>query len=228
MIFRNIYNKSLLPKSLILTAMATSIIISFLMMFIAENELMVWVQPYKVEGDFYRNALLLTCFIIYFIRLSITLFVFFRRKMYWVEAIVITNIMPFIIPYVAFIGGNNMQQIGSVETIGILFFMFGSYLNSRSEYLRHIWKKRDENIGHIYTGGLFKYAIHINYLGDIILFSGLALVARDLLLLFIPGSMAFIFIGILIPLKENYLENKYGNEFHVYKSKTKKLIPLLY
>ena len=148
--------------------------------------------------------------------------------MHWAEAILIANIMPFIIPYVSFFGGNNKQQVGSIEIIGILFFMFGSYLNTRSEHLRHIWKKREENIGHIYTGGLFKYAIHINYLGDIILFTGLVLVANDLLLLWIPGSMAFIFIAFLIPLKENYLGDKYGNEFHDYKSKTKKLIPLIY
>ena len=136
--------------------------------------------------------------------------------------------MPFIIPYAAFIGGENTQQISFIEITGFILFLFGSYLNTRSEYLRYVWKKKDKNKGHIYTQGLFKYAIHINYLGDIILFSGITLVANNLVLLFIPGSMAFIFVAFLIPSKEYYLKNKYKNEFDNYKAQTKKLIPWVY
>ena len=228
MIFRNIHKKSLLPKSLIIAAMATSISISFFILFIEKDDLVFWLQPYKVIGDLYRNILLFVCFIVYFIRLVTTIFVFFQRKLYWIEAIVIANIMPFIIPYIAFVGGGNNHHIHFVEIIGFIFFIFGSYLNTHSEYLRYIWKKKNENNGHVYTGGLFRYAIHINYLGDIILFLGIALVANNLILLIIPGTMAFIFVVILIPLKENYLKDKYGNEFYNYKAKTKKLIPLIY
>ena len=228
MIFRNKHENSLLPKTLIIATMATSLSTTFYLTFVTEKDLITWLQPYKITGDLYRNAILLSCFVVYFIRLLFTTFIFYRRKMHWVEAIVITSIMPFIIPYMAFIGGQKNQRIGFIEIIGVVFFLIGSYLNSRSEYLRHIWKKREENNGHIYIDGLFKYAIHINYLGNIILFTGLALVARDLLLLSIPGYMALIFIVILIPLKENYLGNKYGDEFRDYKSNTKKLIPFIY
>ena len=136
--------------------------------------------------------------------------------------------MPFIIPYMAFIGGQKTQQIGFVEIIGAIFFLFGSYLNTRSEQLRNIWKLKEKNTGHVYTEGLFKYAIHINYLGDIILFLGLVMVANSAKLLIVPGSMALIFIMFLIPLKEKYLKEKYGNEFNDYKSNTKKLIPFIY
>ena len=140
----------------------------------------------------------------------------------------IINIMPFIIPYMAFIGGQNYQLIGSIEIIGVVVFLIGSYLNTRSEYLRNIWKQKEENAGHVYTEGLFKYAIHINYLGDIILFTGLAMVAHSIKLLIVPGSMALIFVCILIPLKEKYLSEKYGDEYNDYESKTKKLIPFIY
>ncbi|MCP4351573.1 MAG: DUF1295 domain-containing protein [Desulfobacterales bacterium] len=228
MIFRNIHENSPLPKSLIIVAMAISVGISYYLMFVGRNDLVQWAQQYKITGDFYRRLLLFLCFVIYCIRLGITLFFFFRRKMYWIEAIMITNIMPFIIPYIAFVGGKNNHQLGLIESIGIIFFLFGSYLNTRSEYLRYIWKKKEENKGCVYTDGLFKYAIHINYLGDIVLFTGLAMIGNALILLIIPGSMAFIFIAILIPLKETYLENKYGNEFIDYMSKTKKLIPWIY
>lgn len=228
MIFRNKHEKSLLPKAFIIAAMATSLSITFYLTFGAEKELITWLQPYKITGDLYRNAILLSCFVVYFLRLLFTMFIFYRRKMYWVEAIVITSIMPFIIPYMAFIGGQKNQRIGFIEIIGVVFFLIGSYLNSRSEHLRNIWKQKKENEGRLYTEGLFKYAIHINYLGDIILFVGLAMVANSIKLLFVPGSMALIFIMILIPLKEEYLKEKYGDEFRDYKSNTKRLIPFIY
>jgi protein-S-isoprenylcysteine O-methyltransferase Ste14 len=228
MIFRNKHEKSLLPKALIIAAMVTSISTTFCLTFVTEKELIAWLQPYKITGDLYRNTILLSCFVVYFIRLLFTTLVFYRRKMHWVEAIVITSIMPFIIPYMVFIGGQKNQRIGIIEIIGVALFLIGSYLNSRSEHLRDIWKQKKENAGHAYTEGLFKYAIHINYLGDIILFVGLAMVANSIKLLIIPGSMALIFVMILIPLKENYLKEKYGDEFRDYKSKTKKLIPFIY
>jgi protein-S-isoprenylcysteine O-methyltransferase Ste14 len=43
----------------------------------------------------------------------------------------------------------------------------------------------------------------------------------------IPISMAFTFIIVLIPLKENYLKDKYGKEYINYANKTKMLIPFI-
>jgi protein-S-isoprenylcysteine O-methyltransferase Ste14 len=88
--------------------------------------------------------------------------------------------------------------------------------------------KKDENKGHLYTAGLFKHARHINYLGDTILFTGLALVSHKAILLIIPVSMALVFTLILIPLKEYYLKKKYGKEFNEYASRTKRFIPMVY
>jgi steroid 5-alpha reductase family enzyme len=85
-----------------------------------------------------------------------------------------------------------------MEIIGILLFLTGSFLNTASEYFRFSWKQKKENTGHLYTGGLFKYARHINYFGDIVLFTGMAMVAHQIQLLIIPISMAFVFVVILI------------------------------
>jgi steroid 5-alpha reductase family enzyme len=197
-------------------------------MFFEASGMIPWLKQYKSEGNFVRNILILSCMLIYFLRLLMTLFVFFQRKMYWIEAIIIANLMPWIFPYVAYISGQYIKAIGFIEVLGILLFLIGSYLNSVSEYLRYSWKKNTANAGHLYTGGLFKYAIHINYFGDMVLFTGLAAVAHQTGLLFIPFAMGVIFILILIPLKENYLNQKYGEEFVQYAAKTKKLIPLIY
>ena len=212
----------------IAAAILGSIYVSGYLMFTSADNILPLFKPYKVNGDPVRNILILSCMSIYFLRLLFTLFVFFQRKMYWIEAIVIANIMPWIFPYIAYKSGGYTDSIGWIEIMGILLFLTGSYLNSASEYFRYSWKQKRENAGHIYTGGLFKYARHINYFGDIVIFTGMAMVAHQIQLLIIPVSMAFIFVVILIPLKENYLREKYGNEYMNYAASTKKIIPLIF
>jgi len=228
MIFRNIHEKSYLPKMFIAVAILGSIYVSGYLMFTSADKILPLFKPYKVNGDLVRNILILSCMGIYFFRLLFTLFIFFQRKMYWGEAIVIANIMPWIFPYIAYKSGDYIGTIGWMEIIGILLFLTGSFLNTASEYFRFSWKQKRENAGHIYTGGLFKYARHINYFGDIVLFTGMAMVAHQIQLLIIPISMAFVFVVILIPLKEDYLKDKYGNEYISYAASTKKLIPLIF
>jgi protein-S-isoprenylcysteine O-methyltransferase Ste14 len=77
-------------------------------------------------------------------------------------------------------------------------------------------------------GIIFKYTRHTNYFGDIILFAGLAAVAHQIQLLIIPFAMASFFIVIIIPLKENYLNKKYGHEYISYAANTKRLIPYIF
>ena len=81
--------------------------------------------------------------------------------------------------------------------------------------------------GRLYTEGLFAHVRHINYSGDVLLFSGIALVAHHYELLWIPLGMAFGFLFWLVPLKESYLRTKYGQEFEDYAARTKMLIPLI-
>jgi protein-S-isoprenylcysteine O-methyltransferase Ste14 len=228
MIFRNEHKRSFFPKAFVALAICGSIFISGYLMFGEESEMNPLFKPYHSNGNFIRNVLILSCMIIYFLRLSVTLLFFFQRKMYWIEAIIIANIMPWIFPYIAYSSGQYSKPVGSIEVVGILLFLCGSYLNTASEYLRFSWKQEAENAGRIYTGGLFKYAMNINYFGDIVLFTGLAAIAHQVKLLIVPASMGLIFVLILIPLKEKYLKQKYGPAFVEYAAKTKKLIPLIY
>ena len=228
MIFRDEHTRSILPKFFIALAIVTSIYISGSLMFLEESELWPFLKPYKIQGDPVRNLIILLGMIVYLLRLLVTLFVFFRRKLYWGEALVIANIMPWIFPYVAYMSGEKDTAVGSMEIMGILLVIAGSTLNSASEYLRHAWKKKKENIGKIYTEGLFKYARHINYFGDILIFTGFAAMARQIELMIIPACMAAFFTVILIPLKENYLREKYGDAFVAYAARTKRLVPFIY
>lgn len=117
MIFRDKHEKSISPKLFIALSILISILISAYLMFVESQEIFDWFVPYNIEGDFTRLILLLTCFVIYFIRLMGTLFIFFQRKMYWREAIIIANLMPWIFPYVAWIGGNDNRSVGLTEGI---------------------------------------------------------------------------------------------------------------
>jgi steroid 5-alpha reductase family enzyme len=124
-------------------------------------------------------------------------------------------------------GGDNTKLVGIVEVIGFGLYLFGSYINTKSEYSRHIWKLNPKNKGKLYTEGLFRYAMHINYFGDVVLFVGLALLTHFSLLV-IPAFMMLNFIFNIIPSLDRYLEKKYRDQFVEYAKETKKLIPWIY
>ena len=109
-----------------------------------------------------------------------------------------------------------------------MLYLSGSYINTQSEYYRHVWKLKEENKGRLYTEGLFSLSMHINYFGDIVLFIGFAMVAHSFSLLVVPMIMAINFVFHIIPSLDRYLEKKYKDEFRDYARKTKKLIPLIY
>jgi len=187
-----------------------------------------WLKQYQMNGDPLRRILIASCLIIYVIRLQVTVWIFQKRKWTWSETITITVLMTFVLYAFASVGGNNKQVVGAVEIIGILFYLSGSYINTHSEYCRHVWKLKEKNKGRLYTEGLFSLAMHINYFGDIVLFTGLAMITHRLSMLVIPLIMALNFVFYIIPSLDRYLEKKYKHEFIGYSKKTKKLIPMIY
>ena len=156
------------------------------------------------------------------------LFFFFKRKLIWAEAITIAVIMPVILIALSYIGGNQSQPINIIDVSGIFLYSIGSYLNTKSEFQRHTWKQNPQNKGHLYTTGLFKYSMHINYFGEGLLFTGWAMIAQNTTILFIPFFMALNFGAFLIPSLNDYLEKKYKNEYHKYAQRTKNFIPFIY
>jgi steroid 5-alpha reductase family enzyme len=115
-----------------------------------------------------------------------------------------------------------------LDIVALGLYFFGSYLNSVSEIQRKVWKKDPSNKGQCYTGGLFRYSMHINYFGDIVLFTGWSLLTAECWTLGLPVFMLIMFMLIHIPPLDQYLAERYGDEFEVYRSKTKRLIPLIW
>jgi protein-S-isoprenylcysteine O-methyltransferase Ste14 len=179
-------------------------------------------------GDSTRRVLLLCCAIIYFTRLLATTFVFMKRKLAWSEALTIAIWVDLIYSVFSVTGGTNARAIDVVTIIGVGMYLFGSYLNTGSECMRYLWKKEPENAGKLYTGGLFHYSRHINYFGDIVLFTGFALVAGRLPALIVPALMVVFFATFNVPALDRYLAGRYGDAFDEYARNTKRLIPFIY
>ena len=219
--FNNEYDKSHGQKSIIICLLALAIFVS------------TWLLFFKTEvstmnGNLYRKIILIMCSVIYLVRTIITLFIFLKRRISWLEALPISILMSFVIFGLIYIGGVQAQPINIMDFLGIVLYLTGSYINTSSELDRHKWKYMPENKGHLYTQGLFKHIRHINYFGDIMLFVGFALITQDIRTLYPPLFMTLNFIFILIPAKEAYLKDKYRTEFEQYSKRSKKLIPLIY
>lgn len=228
MIFTGQHDRSLSQKSFLMAALLATIAASGWLMFANVPAAVAWLAPYEIKGDLTRRVLLITCSGVYFLRLLASVFVFLKRRLPWGETAIVSALMSLALFSFARFGGLNPDPVGIVEIAGILLYAGGSYLNSRSEYSRHIWKARPENRGRLYTGGLFSHSMHINYFGDIVLFTGFALVARSSAMLVIPLVMTVNFVVVIIPRLDRYLAGKYREEFEQYARRTKKLVPFLY
>lgn len=184
-------------------------------------------RSHRLESNIRRDALA-AAVVLYFLRLLVTTFVFLKRRMSWFEVGMIAPWIAIIGVLFAYFGGRNDEPFGLMGIAGAALVLAGSTFNTVSELQRHLWKRRPENAGHLYTGGFFRYSRHINYFGDEVLFTGWALMTGRLGLLLIPAIMASGFIFANIPALDRYLEERYGDEYRSYAQKVKSFIPYLY
>jgi protein-S-isoprenylcysteine O-methyltransferase Ste14 len=183
--------------------------------------------PWK-SGDPARRVLLASALSIYYIRVLFTTFVFLQRGLPWREVFTIAPWILCIYLLLSISGGTNAEALGVVSWIGALLFVDGSWINSSAEYARHMWKRRRENRGQLYTEGLFKRTRHPNYLGDLVSFSGLCFISGVWATAIIPLLMLAGFLFVNIPILDAHLHDHYGSQFDEYAKRTWKLVPFLY
>ena len=123
-------------------------------------------------GNPVRRILFCVGFSIYYVRILFTKFVFLKRGVSWSEVFSIAPWLLIIVLLLSIAGGTNPATVGMAGCVGTILFVAGSWINSYAEYARHVWKQRPENHGQLYTGGLFRYSRHPNYLGDLLSFRG--------------------------------------------------------
>jgi steroid 5-alpha reductase family enzyme len=182
----------------------------------------------KVAGNFYRQLVMFICCFIYFLRFTIALFVFIQRKISWFESGLVTVLFFLMFHTFGISAGIYPEPIGPLDIVGITIFLIGSYINFLADYQRFSWKRNPENKGRLYTLGLFKYAMHINYFGDTLAYFGLALMTYNYVCLCIAMGMFVYFIAFEIPRLDEHLGRKYEPEFAKYSRATKKFVPFIY
>jgi protein-S-isoprenylcysteine O-methyltransferase Ste14 len=179
-------------------------------------------------GDLVRRACLAAALSIYFVRLLFTEFVFLRRGVSWTEVFTIAPWVLFLFVFLSLAAGTNAAPFGLAAAAGAVLFILGSWMNSFAEHQRHVWKQRPENRGRLYTGGLFRYTRHPNYLGDLISFSGLCLFTGRWITALVPALMLAGFVFVNVPVLDAHLASHYGPEFDTYSRRTRRLIPFVY
>jgi protein-S-isoprenylcysteine O-methyltransferase Ste14 len=182
----------------------------------------------RVQGNSWRQIIMLSCSLVYFIRLTIGLFVFLKRKIGWLEGGLVSCLFFLMFYLFGVSAGSHPEPIGVLDIVGIILFLAGSSINTLAEYQRFAWKRKTENQGRLYTKGFFKYSMPINYFGDGVCYVGLALITLEAVCLLISIGIIVNFIVLQIPMLDRHLSRKDETEFKEYAKRTKKFVPFIY
>ncbi|MFE2510652.1 DUF1295 domain-containing protein [Streptomyces naganishii] len=222
------YDPSTGPKTVVTAFNTIAVALAVWFLFGGTHTVGDWFGADLHEAATTRRVLLAALSVVYLLRFIATNFVMLQRKMEWSESVTIGIWVLVIHGTMAYTGGTNTAGVGVLPWVGVALYVLGSYLNTGSEYQRKLWKRHPENKGKLYTEGLFKYSMHINYFGDAVLFSGFALVTGTIWAFAIPLVMVCMFVFVNIPMLDKYLAEHYGDAFQEYASKTAKFVPYVY
>ncbi|MGK7948394.1 MAG: DUF1295 domain-containing protein [Xenococcaceae cyanobacterium] len=222
-------SQSIPQKTLIITLELVFLYLSYWILFQTGGSLLLsWMGGGEVSAPVERRMIIFLFSLIVFLRMGFTMIYLLKRKIPWEESLSVS--LAFALYYLGFalLVLPTDKPLEVIDYIGIALFSIGSFLNTFSELQRHFWKKQTENQGKLYAQGLFQYAMHINYFGDVCWVTAYALITRNLYASIIPIFLICFFVFYNIPKLDRYLASKYGKDFDSYQKNTKKLIPFLY
>lgn len=175
-----------------------------------------------------RAWLIVAFSVVYVLRVIITTYVTVQRTVTYAEAALVGGWMLVIHATMGLVAAHVSGPLGGWMIVGVVLYLFGSWVNTFSELQRRAWKARPENAGHLYTRGLFRWVRHPNYLGDTLLFTGFAAVTGSWIALIIPAIMALGFVFAAVPALDRRLKAHYGEEFDQWAARTARYIPLVW
>ena len=129
------------------------------------------------------------------------------------------------------------EPIGALTLFGTLIWLFGFLLEIIADHQKSTFKKDPENRDNFIQSGLWSISRHPNYLGEIILWVGVSVVAIPVLqgwqwaMLSSPLFVVLLLIRISgIPLLEKKADEKWGgrSEYESYKKNTAILVPKIW
>lgn len=175
-----------------------------------------------------RQILLIICTWSFLIRLAVCLLRYVQRKVSWFEGIAVGVLYCGMLYAFALWGSEAATVTLALDVPGIALYVGGSWINTLADHQRHAWKSKSENSGRLFTQGLFRYAVHINFFGDTLMFLGFAAITHNITSFVPVVAIIANFLLYQIPQLDGYLKSRYGKEFVEYSSQTKKYVPLVY
>ena len=129
------------------------------------------------------------------------------------------------------------EPIGALALFGALIWLTGFLLEAIADHQKSAFKKDPENRDSFIRSGLWSISRHPNYLGEIILWVGVSIVAIPVLqgwqwaMVSSPFFVALLLIRVSgIPLLEKKADEKWGgqSDYESYKKNTAVLVPKLW
>ena len=160
--------------------------------------------------------------------MSLMMFYLLKRRYGWSEAVAVVVALAIYQVGFAVLGASQQKPIDALDLAAVAIFLVGSYLNTGSELQRKHFKEDPANQGKLYTLGLFHYARHINFFGDILWVTAWAVITRVPGALAVPVLLTAGFVFGQIPLLSKYLAKHYGEQYTEWAKTTKKLVPYIY
>ncbi len=179
-------------------------------------------------GDFNRQVVMLVCGLLYVTRFILAMFVFVQRKIGRFEGSFVSVLFFMMFYLFGISAGSHPEPMSFIDYLGVVVYLIGSTINVLADFQRWSFIRDTGNKGKLFTRGLFKRAMHINYFGDSIAYLGLAMLTHFLPCYLIVLGISLNFAFLQIPALDRHLKNKYGNDFVQYSQKTSKRIPYVY
>jgi len=138
-------------------------------------------------------------------------------------------------PLIISAGASGQPPLGVIDVFGWICFVLGFALESIADFQKYEFKNKRENRGNWIASGLWKYARHPNYFGEILLWWGLfiasamALEGFGWLTVLGPLFLTFLLLRVSgVPTLEKQAREKYsGNlQYEAYRRRTRLLLPL--
>ena len=118
------------------------------------------------------------------------------------------------------------KSVNLLFIFGCLLSLFGAVMQMIADIQMH--KYRKNRIGNFIRTGLWKYSRHPNYLGEILMWWGIAIACLSLYspIYFIFGALlnTLMFLFVSIPMADKRQSKKEG--FEEYKAQTRALLPI--
>lgn len=220
--------RSLPQKAFVIAAELVLLALSWRFLFGAWRGWFSGLMGWPDAADHTRRVVLFAFNLVVFVRMTFMMMVLLRRRMPIDEAVTVP--LAFAVYYLGFavMTLRTARAMDALGWAGVGLFAAGSIVNSGAELQRHLWKRRPENAGHLFTGGLFAWSMHVNYFGDLLWVTGYALVTGNPWAALVPAVLFCFFAFYNAPMLDKHLHEHYGDEFERYAARTKKIIPLVY